>query len=424
MAGSIMLLVFFVLLFMGVPVAISLTLASLLYMISFTDILLVIIAQQILGGSDKFTLLALPFFMIAGSLMEQGGISRRIIDLSKALVGPLPGGIASVTVVASSIFASMCGSGAATSAAVGSIMIPAMKEENYDPDFACAVQASAGILGPLIPPSTFMVLYGVSAGVSISDMLLAGLLPGLLISFLMISLVTTIGIKRKYRCMGKFSFLALGKSFWAAALALFAPVIILGGIYSGLFTPTEAAAIACFYALIIGLCVYRELTVKSVLPALYKSFKLAASIMLIVGATQAFGWILTREGIPQALAAWTTSVISEPMIFLFAVCLLLTAAGCILDGVPALLLLAPILCPTATSYGIDLVHFGVVMVVTLCLGLVTPPVGINLFVVSAVGKRPMHAIIPHLPPFLITMGIGLLLIVLFPAISLLLLNRY
>ncbi len=419
-----MLLVFFVLLFMGVPVAISLTLASLLYMISFTDIPLVIIAQQILGGSDKFTLLALPFFMIAGSLMEQGGISRRIIDLSKALVGPLPGGIASVTVVASSIFASMCGSGAATSAAVGSIMIPAMKEENYDPDFACAVQASAGILGPLIPPSTFMVLYGVSAGVSISDMLLAGLLPGLLISFLMISLVTTIGIKRKYRCMGKFSFLALGKSFWAAALALFAPVIILGGIYSGLFTPTEAAAIACFYALIIGLCVYRELTVKSVLPALYKSFKLAASIMLIVGATQAFGWILTREGIPQALAAWTTSVISEPMIFLFAVCLLLTAAGCILDGVPALLLLAPILCPTATSYGIDLVHFGVVMVVTLCLGLVTPPVGINLFVVSAVGKRPMHAIIPHLPPFLITMGIGLLLIVLFPAISLLLLNRY
>ena len=423
MAGSIMLLVFFVLLFMGVPIAIALTLAALLYMFAFTEIPLVIIAQQILGGSDKFTLLALPFFMIAGSLMEQGGISRRIVDFSKALVGSLPGGIASVTVVASSIFAAMCGSGAATSAAVGSIMIPAMRKENYDPDFACAVQASAGILGPLIPPSTLMVLYGVAAGVSISDMLLSGLLPGLLISFLMISLVTYIGIKRKYRCMGKFSIRLLGKSFGAATLAFIAPIIILGGIYSGVFTPTEAAAVACLYALVIGLFVYKELTVKSVFPALYKSFKMAASIMLIVGATQAFGWVLTREGIPQAIAFWTTSVISEPMLFLFAVCLLLLIAGCILDAVPALLLLAPILCPTAVSYGIDLVHFGVVMVVVLCVGLVTPPVGINLFVVSAVAKRPMHMFIPHLPPFLAVMLVGIVLVVLFPWLSLVLLNK-
>lgn len=423
MAGSIMMLVFFALLFMGVPVAISLTLAALLYMVAFTDIPLVIIAQQILGGSDKFTLLALPFFMIAGSLMEQGGISRRIVNLAKALVGPLPGGIASVTVVASSIFASMCGSGAATSAAVGSIMIPAMKEDNYNPDFACAVQAASGILGPLIPPSTFMVLYGVSANVSISDMLLAGLFPGLLMSFLLISAVTFISVRRKYRGIGKFSFIQLGKSFWKACLALFAPVIILGGIYSGIFTPTEAAAIACFYALLIGLCVYRELTVKSMFPALYRSFKLAASIMLIVGATQAFGWVLTREGIPQAIAVWTTSVISDPLVFLFVVCVLLLAAGCILDGVPALLLLAPILCPTALSYGIDLVHFGVVMVVVLCIGLVTPPVGICLFVVSAVGKRPVHTIIPHVWPFLAVAGLGMALVVLFPALSLLLLNR-
>ena len=423
MAGSIMLLVFFVLLFMGVPVAISLTLAALLYMVSFTEIPLVIIAQQILGGSDKFTLLALPFFMIAGSLMEQGGISKRIVDLSKALVGSLPGGIASVTVVASSIFAAMCGSGAATSAAVGSIMIPAMKEEKYDPDFACAVQASAGILGPLIPPSTLMVLYGVAAGVSISDMLLSGLIPGLLISFLMITVVTYISIKRKYRGIGTFSFRQLGRSFLDAFLALVAPVIILGGIYSGIFTPTEAAAVACFYALIIGLWAYRELTIKSMFPALYKSFKMAASIMLIVGATQAFGWVLTREGIPQAIAFWTTSVISEPMIFLFAVCILLLAAGCVLDAVPALLLLAPILCPTAVSYGIDLVHFGVVMVVVLCVGLVTPPVGICLFVVSTVCKRPLHEFIPHLTPFLAVMVVGVILVVLFPALSLVLLNR-
>ena len=268
-----------------------------------------------------------------------------------------------------------------------------------------------------------MVLYGVAAGVSISDMLLAGLLPGLLMSFLLISLVVFICVRRNYRCIGEFCVKALGKSLWEAALALFTPIIILGGIYSGIFTPTEAAAISCFYALLIGLFAYRELTFKTMLPVLYKSFKLAASIMLIVGATQAFGWVLTREGIPQAIAAWVTSVIADPTLFLFAVAFLLLGVGCILDAVPALLLLSPILCPTAASYGIDLVHFGVVVVFTLCIGLVTPPVGINLFVVSAVGQRPMHTIIKHLPPFLAIACVGAILVILFPSISLFLLNK-
>ncbi|MCI8649996.1 MAG: TRAP transporter large permease [Anaerotruncus sp.] len=417
MTGSIILICFFVLMFLGIPIAIALTLAALFYMLVFVDIPPVIIAQQILSGADKFTLLALPFFMIAGSLMEQGGISKRIVNFARSLVGALPGGMAIVTIVSSMIFASMTGAGAATTAAVGSIMIPAMRDDGYDIDFACALQASSGIFGPLIPPSTLMVLYGVTAGVSIGDMLLAGLLPGLFMGLLMIIVAMYICCKNKYRGSDKFNPKEAAKSLLDAFWALLTPVIILGGIYSGKFTPTEAAGIACFYSLIVGLFVYRELTFKNVLQVLYKSFKLASSIMLIVGATQAFGWVLTREGIPQAVAVWFNSMISNPTIFMLAVCVMLLVSGCFLDAVPALLLFAPILCPTAVSYGINLMHFGVVMVVTLCIGLVTPPVGLNLFVASSVGGRPAHKIIPHLPPFLATMVAGMLLIVLIPQIS-------
>ena len=417
MTQSFIIISFFVLLFMGVPIAISLTLSALAYMVLFVDIPPIIIAQQILSGADKFTLLALPFFMIAGSLMEYGGISKRIVGFCRALVGPLPGGTAMVTIVSSMIFAAMTGSGAATTAAVGAMMIPAMIEEHYDADWACALQASAGIMGPLIPPSTLMVLYGVTAGVSIGDMLLAGMVPGLLMGLLLILLATFICLRRGYGSACKFNLKEVLVNFKKAIWALLTPAIILGGIYSGKFTPTEAAGVACFYALIVGLFVYRELTWRNVLQVLYKSFKLAACIMLIVGATQAYGWVLTREGIPQAIAVWFTTVISNPTVFLFAVCGMLLVAGCLLDAVPALLLFAPILCPTAASYDIDLMHFGVIMVFTLCLGLVTPPVGLNLFVSSSVGKRPTHKIIPHLPPFLITMLIGMILVVLIPEIS-------
>lgn len=417
MTGSIIIICFFLLMFLGVPIALSLCLAALFYMTVFVDISPIIIAQQMLSGVDKFTLMAIPFFVVAGSLMEFGGISKRIVNFAKSLVSALPGGMAIVTVISSMIFAAMTGAGAATTAAVGSIMIPAMKEENYDGDFACALQASAGIFGPLIPPSILMVLYGVTSGVSVGDMLLSGLMPGLFMGLLVILVVVAVCLKRGYRGSGAFQIKAVCKSFLDAFWAILTPVIILGGIYSGQFTPTESAAIACFYSLIIGLFVYRELKLRDVCKVLFKSFKLAASIMLIVGATQAFGWVLTREGIPQAVASWFKAVISSPTLFMFAVCAMLLVAGCFIDAVPALMIFAPILCPAATNYGIDLMHFGVVMVVTLCIGLVTPPVGINLFVASSVGGRPVHKIIPQLPPFLLTMLAGMILIVLFPQIS-------
>ena len=388
--------VFFVLLFLGVPIAYSLCLSAVLYMALFMDVPMIIIGQQMLKGVDSFTLMAIPFFVIAGGLMESGGISKRIVNFARTVVGHLPGGLAIVTVVASMIFAAMTGAGAATTAAVG------------------------GIFGPLIPPSILMVLYGVASGESVGDMLLAGLVPGLFLGVIVIGVVVWQCIKKGYKGVGHFSLKRAAKSFLDAIWAILAPAIILGGIYSGLFTPTEASAVACFYCLIIGLFVYRELNFKSLGKVVFKSVKTAAGIMLIVAATQAFGWVLTRAGIPQMVAEGFTSVISSPTVFMFAVVFILIVAGCFIDAVPALLIFAPILIPTATQYGISLIHFGVVMVVTLCIGLVTPPVGINLFVASSVGGQPIHKIIPHLPVLIASIIAGTIAIVLIPGISTLL----
>lgn len=411
---------FFIMLFIGIPIAYVLCLSSLLYMVLYSNVPLIIIGQQMLKGVDSFTLLAIPFFVIAGSLMQNGGISKRIVEFAKKLVGWMPGGMAVVTIVSSMIFAAMTGAGAATTAAVGGIMIPYMREEGYDEGYASAVQTIGGIFGPLIPPSVLMVLYAVAASQSVGDMLLAGLLPGLLLGLVVILVVIWQCIKKGYLGREKFSIKAVGKSFLDAILALLAPVIILGGIYSGLFTPTEAAAVCCFYCLIIGIFVYKGFTLVEAPKIVFGGIKSAAGIMLIVASTQVFGWVITREGIPQTIAKMFTSSINSPTVFLLAVCLILLVAGCFIDAVPALLIFAPIFCPTAMAYGIDLVHFGVVMVVVLCIGLATPPVGINLFVASSVGGVPVHKIIPHLWVLIAAVIIGALIVVLVPQISLLL----
>ncbi|RGZ01815.1 TRAP transporter large permease [Clostridium sp. AM58-1XD] len=408
---------FFILLFLGIPIAYALCMSSLLYMVVYSDVPLIIIAQQMLKGVDSFTLMAIPFFVIAGSLMQNGGIARRMVNFAKSCIGFIPGGLAVVTVVTSMIFAAMTGAGAATTAAVGGIMIPFMRDEGYDADYASAVQAVGGIFGPLIPPSVLMVLYGVASGESVGDMLLAGLLPGLFLGVIVIAVVLFQCVKKGYRGSGSFNIKEVGSSFIKAIWAMLAPVIILGGIYSGLFTPTEASAVACFYCLFIGIFVYREIKPKEVCNIVYDGVKSAASIMFIVGATQVFGWVITREGIPQMVAELFTSSISSPLVFLLAVCLILLVAGCFIDAVPALLIFAPIFCPTALAYGIDMIHFGVVMVVVLCIGLVTPPVGINLFVASSVGGEPIHKIIPHLPKLILAIMVGALFIVLIPAMS-------
>ncbi|MBS6395929.1 MAG: TRAP transporter large permease [Clostridiales bacterium] len=416
---------FFVMLFVGIPIAFALCISSLLYLVLYCPTIpLIIVAQQMLKGVDSFTLLAIPFFVIAGGLMQSGGISKRIVNFAKTLVGWMPGGLAVVDILASMIFAAMTGAGAATTAAVGGIMIPSMEEDGYDPGFASAVQTMGGIFGPIIPPSTLMVLYAVASGESVADMFLGGVLPGILLGGILIVVVVILCIRKGYGTGGgvRFSLKAVAKSFVDAVWAILAPVIILGGIYSGIFTPTEASAVCCFYCLIVGLFIYKE-TKWSEVPALvYGGVKNSAGIMLIVAATQVFGWVITRVRIPQAIAEMFTSNISNGTVFMFAVCLILLVAGCFIDAVPALLIFAPIFVPTAQAYGIDLIYFGVIMVIVLCIGLATPPVGINLYVASSVGGQPVHKIIPHLPIPLLTIAVSTIILILIPGIVTLLPN--
>lgn len=413
---AVLIIAFFVLLFLGIPIAIALCASAILYLALYTEIPFIIIGQQMLKGVDSFTLMAIPFLVIAGCLMQSGGISRRIVDFAKKLVGWMPGGLAVVDVVASMIFAAMTGAGAATTAAVGGIMIPSMEEEGYDPGFASAVQTVGGVFGPIIPPSILMVLYAVAAGTSVGDMLLAGLLPGLFLGLVLIVVVVIQCIRKGYTGRGRFHLGEVAKSFCHAFWALLAPVIILGGIYSGLVTPTEASALCCFYCLIVGVFIYKEIKIKDICRIVYGGVKSAAGIMLIVAATQAFGWVITRAGIPQTMAQTFTSSITNPLVFVFAVCVILLVAGCFIDAVPALLIFAPIFCPTADAYGINMIYFGVVMVIVLCIGLATPPVGINLYVASSVGGQPVHKIIPHLPIPLLAIFVGTVIVILVPEI--------
>lgn len=414
---------FFVMLFLGIPIAFALCSSSLLYLIFFqARVPLVVVAQQMLKGVDSFTLMAIPFFVIAGCLMQSGGISKRIVNFAKKLVGWMPGGLAVVDVVASMIFAAMTGAGAATTAAVGGIMIPYMEEDGYDPAFASAIQTVAGVFGPIIPPSILMVLYAVASGASVGDMLLAGLLPGLFLGAILIVTVIWLCIKKGYRGGTPFNLKEAVKGLLEAFWALMAPVIILGGIYSGLLTPTEASAVCCFYCLIVGIFIYKEIKIKDVPKVVYGGVKSAAGIMLIVAATQVFGWVITRAGIPMMVAKAFTASISSPIGFLFAVLVILLVAGCFIDAVPALLIFAPIFCPTALAYGLDIVHFGVVMVIVLCIGLATPPVGINLYVSSSVGGQPVHKIVPHLPIPLLAIFVGTIIVILVPQLTLFLPN--
>lgn len=415
---------FFVMLFLGIPIAFALCLSSLLYMLLYSSVPLIIIGQQMLKGVDSFTLLAIPFFIIAGNLMTNGGISKRIVNFAKQLVGWMPGGLAVVDIVASMIFAAMTGAGAATTAAVGGMMIPHMEEEGYDPGFASAIQAMGGVFGPIIPPSTLMVLYAVASGESVGKMFLGGIMPGLYLGLCLIIVIVIMCKKKGYGGGEKFDAKTFVKATVDAFWALLAPVIILGGIYSGIMTPTESSAVCCFYCMIVGLFIYKELDFNGLVRAVAGGLKGSAGIMLIVAATQVFGWVLTRAQIPQTIAKAFTENVSNGTAFLFMVCLILLVAGCFIDAVPALLIFAPIFCPTAQAYGLNMIHFGVVMVVVLCIGLATPPVGINLYVASSVGGQPVHKIIPHLPIPLLTITIATIVLVLCPPIVTLLPNLF
>ncbi|MFC5713183.1 TRAP transporter large permease [Thalassorhabdus alkalitolerans] len=407
-----------ILLFMfSVPIAFALGISSTVAIWLSGTMPLESIVQRMFNALDLFPLLAIPFFILAGSLMETGGISRRLINFANVIVGEMKGGLAAVVVVTSMFFAAISGSSPATVAAIGSILIPAMIAKGYHKDFAASVQAVSGGIGVIIPPSIPLILYGVTAQVSIGSLFLAGILPGVMLGILLLITVYIISKMRDYKGGESSNWKEKGVAFKEALLALMMPVIILGGIYGGIFTPTEAAGVAVVYAFIVGFFVYREITVKNLMNIFIKSSITTAIIMIIIANAGVFAYILTRQRVPQTIAEQFTQFTESPLVFLLIVNVFLLIVGMVFETSAAIIILAPILVPVAMTMGIDPVHFGIIMVVNLAVGMVTPPVGVNLFVAAQIANTTLERIAWAVIPFLIVLIINVLIISYIPEIS-------
>jgi tripartite ATP-independent transporter DctM subunit len=401
----------------SVSIAVSIGTASIIG-ISASNANMLIAAKEIFTSINKFPLAAIPFFILAGNLMETGGISKRLVEFAKSLVGGIQGGLAATCVLTCMIFAAVSGSSVATTFAIGSILIPALIKHGYPVPYAAALQATSAELGVIIPPSIPMILYGVSAEVSIGELFIAGFGPGLLIGLaLMVFAVIYARIKGygKNDHEGKMSVASAGKQ---ASLALLMPVIILGGIYGGVFTPTEASVVAVFYALILGLFVYRETTVADLGPILKKSVLSSAVIMFIIANAGLFSFMITRAGVPEMIGAFLAENLSSPAYFLLGVNAALFVIGMFIETSAAIIVLAPILVPVAIKFGVDPVHFGMIVVVNLALGMITPPFGVNLFAACTVAKISLDRIITRLLPFVGVVLLCLMVITYFPPLSL------
>ncbi|MGM8212269.1 TRAP transporter large permease [Virgibacillus sp. W0430] len=410
----------FICLLIGVPIAISLGVSALVAIYFGTTLPLDIIAQKAFTALDSFPLLAIPFFMLAGILMGKGGVSKRLLDLATVMVGWMTGGLSLVTITACMFFAAISGSGPATVAAIGGFMIPAMVAKKYDGGFAAAVTASAGSIGVIIPPSIPFVLYGVIGSVSVGSMFMAGILPGMLIGGVLLLLSFIMSKKRGYKpdTVTKVNFKDLMKAVNEAKWALLIPVIILGGIYGGIFSPTEAAVVAAVYALIIGKFVYKELEWKTIFDGFLEAVVINATTMIIIGLSVSFAYFMTLEQIPGSIANFITGFSNSPVIILLTINVLLLVVGMFIDTISALVVLTPILLPVVTSVGVDPIHFGVILVANLAIGFVTPPLGVNLFVASSVGRVKFEKIAVAVIPFIVSMIICILVITYVPALSL------
>ncbi|MGP4105925.1 TRAP transporter large permease [Virgibacillus sp. L01] len=407
-----------VLFLINVPIAVTLGTASAAIFFIEGDVSLIVIMQRMFNAVDSFPLLAIPFFILAGKLMESGGISQRLIHFANVLFGRVNGGLAIVSIVACAFFAAISGSAAATTAAVGSLLIPAMVKKGYDKSFSTAVQAAGGTVGIMIPPSVPLVLYGVTAGVSIGELFIAGIIPGILVTGSLLILVYVISLKRNYGGGETYSFMEILKAFADAILALLMPVIILGGIYGGIFTPTEAAVVAVVYGLIVGIVIYREIKLSDLVEIFSSSVVITAVIMFIIAGASVFGYYLTRARVPKELAEFMLSITDNWVIALLIINLLLLFVGVFLETSAAIIILTPILAPIASALGIDLVHFGIIMIVNLAIGFITPPVGVNLFVASNISGTKIEKLIVAIIPFVIVMIISVLIISFVPSISL------
>jgi len=419
--GLIVIAIFAALLLLNVPVAISLGVSSFLYLLVLSPLPVNMVIQSLVSGVDSFTLLAVPFFILAGDIMMEGGISNRLIMFCRVCMGKTIGALGMVTVFASMIFAAISGSGPATVACIGSIMIPAMIEQGYDRSFSCTLASCAGALGPIIPPSLSFIMYGVSAQESITDLFLAGIVPGILMG-LALMIYTRIISKRhsfglpseeycqdireqdKFKKEAPFSFKAAIKE---ASLSLLVPIIILGGIYGGIFTPTEAAVVASVYAIIIGVFVYKEISIKDLPKIFKKTILTSGTTIILVSCATVFGRVLTMEQVPTTLANLILGLTDNKYFVLLLINVFLFIVGMLMETLAAIIILTPILLPIVTQLGVNSVHFGVIMVVNLVIGMCTPPVGVNLFVGARLGGIKVEKMFKWLLPM-----IGVLLLVL------------
>ncbi|MFN7000703.1 MAG: TRAP transporter large permease [Elioraea tepidiphila] len=415
------LLILFALFAAGIPIAFALGLAA-LPTLAGMGIPFIAIPQVVFESLDSFALMALPLYVLAGRLMQFGGIAERLVQFAIALVGVLPGGLAAAVVVTSMLFATISGSSAATAAAIGSVLIPEMQRRLYPRPYSASVVASSGELGVIIPPSVPMIIYCVITGVSITEMFLAGILPGIMIGLSLMLTASLMALMLGYGDRDRPSLAGYLANLWTAfrqgALSLFMPVIILGGIYGGVFTPTEAAVVAVFYALVLGLFVYRRITVAE-LPRIFADAAVtSAVVMIIVGFAAMFGFALQLLQAPQTIAAALRGVSSDPLVFLLLVNLFLLVVGMFMETFAAIIILAPILAPIAAEFGIHPVHFGVIVIVNLAVGMVTPPVGVNLFIACGIARIGMEQLIRPLSIFLAVLLANLMAITYVPGLSL------
>ncbi|MBL4916758.1 TRAP transporter large permease [Szabonella alba] len=405
------------LLMFGVPVAVALAGSSLIFIFFNGATPPMVVAHRVINGVDSFPLLAVPFFILAGNLMNTAGITERIFNFALALVGWMRGGLGHVNVGASVIFAGMSGAAVADAGGLGAIEIKAMRDAGYDPEFAVGITAASSTIGPIIPPSLPMVIYGVVAGASIGQLFVAGFVPGLLMALSLMVMIAVMARTRGFKRDQPFYWSVLFVTFRRAFLSLMTPVIIVGGILTGAFTPTEAAVAACAWALFLGIVVYRTLNIRRFLRVSFDTIETTAVVLLVVGAASIFAWILTSNRVPEQFAAGILSITDRPWLLLLLINLILLVVGCFMETVAAITIMVPVLLPIATMIGIDPVHFGVIMVLNLMLGLLTPPIGMVLYVLARVAKLPFERCVVGTAPFLIPLTVVLLLVTFVPALT-------
>ncbi len=416
--GAILLAAFALLMAIGVPIFVALGAGTMIAMLVTNQYSVVAATHRMVSGVDSYILLAIPFFILAAQLMNTGGITKRLFRFASALGGHIPGGLAHANVLASVIFSGMSGSAVADAGGLGQIELQAMEDEGFPKDFSASVTVASATVGPIIPPSIPMVVYAAAAEVSVGTMFIGGIIPGLVLSAALMLYIYIVSKKRGYPKREKFDWKELWVSFKEAFFPLLTPVLIIGGILGGWYTPTEAAVIATVYAFILGFIVYREITTKELINMVITTVKTTATTVVIIGAANAFAWGIALENIPVKVTEYLTSITTNPYLVVLMLNIIFLALGCFMESLSVLLIVTPFLLPLMKTFGLSPVHMGIVLVLNLMIGLATPPVGMSLFVVAKLAKIKLHQMYKAILPFLVPMIAILLLISYLPDLTL------